>query len=74
MPKSGDAIEPYPAGRPAGRLGCYGFLLGLILVLALLGGFVFYRLETFPERVRDAFAAITGVQPRVTVNEQVIYE
>ena len=46
----------------------------MILVLALLGSFVFYRLETFPDRVRDAFAAVTGVQPRVTVNEQVIYE
>ena len=56
------------------RLGCGGVLLSLGLILALLAGFIFYRLQTFPERVRDAFAAVAGVQPRVTVNEQVIYE
>ena len=39
-----------------------------------MAGFVYYRLETFPGRVRDAFAAVAGVQPKVTVNEQVIYE
>ena len=69
-----DAREPQIAGRSPRRLGCGGFLLGLILILAGLAGFVFYRLETFPDRVREAFAAVTGVQPRVTVNEQVIYE
>ena len=55
-------------------MGCGGALLGGVLVLALLAGFVFYRLESFPARVRDAFAAIAGVQPQVTVNERVVYE
>lgn len=46
----------------------------MALILAALAAFVVYRLETFPARVRDAFAAVAGVQPRVTVNEQVIFE
>ena len=48
--------------------------LGLALILAGLAGFIYYRLETFPDRVREAFAAVAGVQPRVSVNEQIIYE
>ena len=49
-------------------------MLGVVLILALLAGFIFYRLESFPSRVRDAFAAVVGVQPRVTVNEHIVYE
>ncbi len=49
-------------------------MLGLVLILAGLGGWIFYRLEMFPARVRDAFAAVAGVQPRVTVNEHVVFE
>ena len=60
-----------------------------MLILALLAGFIFYRLETLPFRVfdrtsgrmeqwagkvRDAFVAVAGMQPRVTVNEHVVYE
>ena len=59
------------------------------MILALLAGFVFYRLETLPFRafgagsekledwaakVRGAFVAVAGMQPRVTINEKVICE
>lgn len=74
MPQPNDEPEPVTIQRPARRLGCGGVLLGLALVLAGLAAFVFYRLESFPGRVRDAFAAVAGAQPRVTVNEQVVYE
>ena len=60
-----------------------------VLICALLAGFVFYQLENLPFRlfgagtdkledwagkVRGAFVAIAGMQPRVTVNERVVYE
>ncbi len=55
----------------------------------MLAGFVFYQLESLPFRifgaggdkledwagkVRGAFVAVAGMQPRVTVNEHVVYE
>ena len=61
----------------------------MTLILALLAGFIFYRLENLPFRaadaasgrlehwagaVRDAFVSVAGLQPRVTVNEHVVYE
>ena len=46
----------------------------LCLILVGLAAFVFYRVATFPDRVREAFAAVAGVQPQVTVNEHVVYE
>ena len=57
----------------------------VVLILALLAGFIFYRVEIMAEngvagaarwggRVRDAIVAVTGMQPRVTVNEQVVFE
>ena len=62
-------------------------ILGTVLILALLAGFIFYRIETLPLRlfdatsgrmehwagsVRDAFVAVTGMQPRVIINERVV--
>jgi hypothetical protein len=53
-------------------------LIGITLILAALAAFVFYRLETWPERTasqaRDAFVALTHLQPRVTVDEHVVWE
>ncbi len=57
----------------------------VVLILALLAGFIFYRVERMAEngvagfanwgdRVRAAVVAVTGMQPRVTVNEQVVFE
>ncbi len=66
---------------PRRRLGCGGIFLLALLILALLAGFLFYRAErnaaamlAWGGRVRDAVAAITGLEPRVTVNEQVVIE
>ena len=83
-PLSSSALPPRRRG-----LGCAVAFLGTVLILALLAAFIFYRLETLPLRlvgaggegldrwagkVRDAFVAVTGMQPRVKVNEQVVYE
>ena len=80
--------EPTNA-TPRRKTGCGWVILGTVLILALLSGFVFYQLENLPFRVfgastakledwagkvRGAFVAIAGMQPRVTVNEQVVYE
>ena len=77
-----------PAPRRRG-ISWAGAFLGMVLILALLAGFVFYELQTLPFRafdatsgrmeqwagkVRDAFVAVSGMQPRVTVNEHVVYE
>jgi hypothetical protein len=61
----------------------------ILLVLALLAAFIFYRLETWPGRTidrsvtelerlgrkaRDAFVELAHLQPRVTVNNRVYLE
>jgi len=61
----------------------------IVLILALLAGFVFYRLERWPNRIfgqsiselervgreaRDTFAKMAHLQPRVTVNNRVYLE
>ena len=58
----------------------------IILILAVLAGFIFYRLETWPQRTvgqsvselerlgreaRDNFVKLAQLQPRVTVNNRV---
>ncbi len=63
--------------------------LGTVLILALLTAFLFHeagslplrfldaggqRLDALAGKVRDAFVAVTGMQPRVKVNEQVVFE
>jgi hypothetical protein len=68
------------------------WLLGaalVILILAVLAGFIFYRLETWPQRTvnqtvselerlgreaRDTFVKLARLQPRVTVNNRVYLE
>ena len=61
----------------------------IILILAVLAGFIFYRLETWPQRTvgqsvselerlgreaRDTFVKLAQLQPRVTVNNRVYLE
>jgi hypothetical protein len=61
----------------------------IVLILALLAAFLFYRLETWPNRMfgqsvselervgreaRDAFVKMAHLQPRVTVNNRVYLE
>lgn len=53
------------------------WLLVLLLVLSG-GGYLLYRLSIWPaqaaEKVRAAFLDVAHLQPRVTVNERVLYE
>ena len=82
-------LSPPPAENRRRGPGWAGVILGVALILAVLAGFIFYQLENLPFRafdaaggrmerwaagVRDAFVAVTGMQPRVTVNEHVVYE
>lgn len=78
-----DDVTEESGSRPAsrGQLGCgWTFLLALLVVAALVG-FLFYRAEksaaamlAWGSQVRDAVAAVTGLQPRVIVNEQIVFE
>ena len=64
-------------------------LVLVFLILALVAGFVFYRLETWPSRTfdqsaarleqlgskaRDAFLELAQLQPKITVNNRVYLE
>ena len=61
----------------------------IIVILALLAGFVFYRIETWPARTaarsaarleqlgheaRDTFVRLAHLQPRVTIKNRVYFE
>ncbi len=75
-----------------GRQSRFGWALATVLIvfiLALLTAFIFYRLETWPQRsigsgvaglerigreARDQFVRLAQLQPRVTVNNRVYLE
>lgn len=65
------------ASRPP-RLGCGAAVVFIVLILALLAAFFFYRAEQWPVRaakqVRQAFAEIGQIQPRVTIRDRVVFE
>jgi len=76
-------------GKPHLRLGCPLAAALIILILALLAGFFFFRAETWPARTTqqsvtelerlgrdacDAFVRLAHLQPRVTVNNRVYLE
>ncbi len=77
---------PPDSTRPSSRRLGLPFALALIvLILALLAGFVFYRVESWPSRVlgdldrtgRDvagAFVRLAHLKPQVTVNDRVYLE
>lgn len=59
-------------------MGCAAAMALAILIVALLGGYVFYRLESWPMRtarqLREAFGEVAQVQPKITVNNRVVFE
>ncbi len=80
--------RPVPGKRPR-SLGCSLAFVLLLLILAILAAFVFYRLETWPGRTfdrsitrleelgrkaRDSFVELAHLQPKVTVNDRVYLE
>ena len=80
--------RPAPEKRPS-RLGCPLASVIVLLILALLAAFIFYRLETWPGRTvdssvtkleqlgrkaRDTFVELAQLQPKVTVNNRVYLE
>lgn len=73
---------------PGRRFGCAGAIVLIVLILAVLGGFIYYRMEVatgellgaggnglreLAGKTRDAFIAVANLQPQVTVNEEVIF-
>jgi len=80
--------HPAPGKKPR-RLGCLLASIIVLLILALLAAFIFYRLETWPRRTidrsvtkleqlgrkaRDTFVELAHLQPKVTVNNRVYLE
>ena len=78
--------EPNPIRR---RFSCALAFTLTFLFLALIGAFVFWRLETWPARnakaasaelerlgrkARDAFVELAQLQPRVTIHDRVYFE
>jgi len=68
-----------PDANPSHRRFSWSAAIVLIvLILALLGGFLFYRTETYPMRVADqvrgAFGEIAHLQPRILVHDRVLFE
>lgn len=83
-----EANRPKTEARPR-RLGWALAAVLIVLILALLAGFIFYRIETFPQRsveagvsglerigreARDQFVRLAHLEPRVTVNNRVYLE
>ena len=78
-----------PPQKPGGGLGWPLTFIILLLILALLAAFIFYRLETWPGRTidrsvtrleqlgrkaRDTFVDLAHLQPKVMVNNRVYFE
>ena len=78
-----------PEDQKPRRLGCPLAVALIILTLAPLAAFIFYRIETWPQRTaresvselerlgreaRDTFVRLAHLQPRVTVNNRVYLE
>ena len=76
-------------GKSQRRLGCPLAAALIVLILAVLAGFIFFRAETWPGRTaeqsttelerlgrdaRDTFVRLAHLQPRVTVNNRVYLE
>jgi hypothetical protein len=75
--------------RASGRISWPAALILVVLITALLAGFAFWRLETWPGRsahegtaelerlgkdLRNAFVDVAHLQPRVTINNRVYLE
>jgi hypothetical protein len=60
------------------RLSWASAAVFIVLILAALGGFIFYRMETWPVRasrqVRDIFADVAHLQPKISVRDRVLFE
>lgn len=71
-----DLYSPPPP--PRSRLGCAAVVILVVLILAMLAAFIFQRLESWPARtaqqLREAFGEVAMVQPKITVNNRVVFE
>ena len=76
-------------GAKSGQIGWPLALVIIVLILAFLAAFIFYRLETWPARTvdatvgqleqigreaREAFVRLAHLQPRVTINNRVFLQ
>ena len=60
------------------RLSWRAVLLVIVLAAIGTGAWIYYRLETWPQRtareVSRAFAELAGIQPKITVHDHVFFE
>src|SRR4030095_7029213 len=69
-----DTYTPPPRGGISWKL----VLLVISLVVIGTGAWIFYRIETWPERtsqrVLKAFREVAQIQPRITIHDRVVFE
>ncbi len=63
---------------PRRRSSCAGTVVLLVLILAGLAAFIFWRVETMPgrmaRRVQEIFGEVAHLTPKVTINDRVVVE
>lgn len=68
------SIDPPPQSRFSWKL----VLVAIVAIIAGLSAWIFYRIETWPERtatrVSKAFAELGHLQPRITIKDRVFFE
>ena len=68
------SFDPPPRSRFSWKL----VLVAIVAIIAGLSAWIFYRIETWPERtatrVSKAFAELGHLQPRITIKDRVFFE
>lgn len=71
---SSPSFDPPPRSRFSWKL----VLVAIVAIIAGLSAWIFYRIETWPERtatrVSKAFAELGHLQPRITIKDRVFFE
>ena len=69
-------LEDFPGMND--RLSWKAVLVIIVAIVAGVGAWIFYRIETWPERtatrVSRAFAELGHLQPKITIRDRVFFE